>query len=69
MGFRCPKCKQDFGTDKAAFERHLRDEEVVADMPALATTNLADIVKGVSGAITLKHEYREDKSKKSVNRA
>lgn len=47
MGFRCPKCRQDFGTDKAAFEKHLRDEEVVADMPALAATNLADIVKGV----------------------
>ena len=48
MGFRCPKCKQDFGTDKAAFERHLQEEQVTPDMSALATTNLADIVKGVS---------------------
>lgn len=47
MGFRCPRCKQDFGTAKAAFEKHLRDEKIVADMPALAATNLADIVKGV----------------------
>jgi len=51
MGFRCPRCKQDFGTDKAAFEKHLRDENVGADMVALAVANLTDVVKGVTMGI------------------
>lgn len=51
MGFRCPKCKHDFGTDKAAFEKHLRDEKAGVDMPGLAATNLVDIVKNVCNGI------------------
>ena len=46
MGFRCPNCKQDFGSDKSAFEKHLADEGISYDITALAATNLSDIVKG-----------------------
>lgn len=46
MGFRCPNCKQDFGTDKAAFKKHLEDEGISDNIAALAVTNLSDIVKG-----------------------
>ena len=48
MGFRCPNCRQDFGADKAAFEKHLVDEGISYDMTALAATNLSDIVKGTN---------------------
>lgn len=46
MGFRCPNCKQDFGADKSAFEKHLADEGISYDIAALAATNLLDIVNG-----------------------
>ena len=27
MGFRCPRCKADFGTDEAAFKKHLNEND------------------------------------------
>lgn len=60
MGFRCPNCKQDFGTDKSAFEKHLADEGIGNDMAALAVTNLSGILKGTAffGAIANAEEYK-----------
>lgn len=46
MGFRCPNCKQDFGTDKAKFDQHMKEEGFVSDMASLTMTNLSDIIKG-----------------------
>lgn len=58
MGFRCPKCRQDFGADKSAFEKHLDDEGISYDYASLAAANLADI----TGPIFLSATVAADKS-------
>lgn len=45
MGFRCPKCKRDFGTDKKSFEQHMQEENTSRDITTMAETNLCDIIK------------------------
>ena len=47
MGFRCPFCKADFGHDKAALEKHMKEEKEAPSIEALAATNLADTLKNV----------------------
>lgn len=59
MGFRCPICKQDFGMDKAAFEKHLRDEDAIVDMSGLAATNLSGIVKVICNGIQKCYNRKE----------
>ena len=47
MGLRCPFCKADFGHEKAALEKHMKEEKEAPSIEALAVTNLADILKHV----------------------
>lgn len=49
MGFRCPFCKADFGRDKDAFDRHMKDENQSFSIEGLAATNLADTLKTAIG--------------------
>lgn len=49
MGFRCPFCKADFGHDKAALEKHMKEEKEAPSIEALSVTNLADTLKHVLG--------------------
>lgn len=49
MGFRCPFCKTDFGRDKDAFDRHMKDENKSFSLEGLAATNLADTLKNAIG--------------------
>lgn len=49
MGFRCPFCKADFGRDKEAFDRHMKDENQSFSIEGLAATNLADTLKKALG--------------------
>lgn len=49
MGFRCPFCKADFGRDKEAFDRHMKEENQSVSIEGLAATNLADTLKKALG--------------------
>jgi len=49
MGLGCPFCKADFGRDKEAFDRHMKDENKSFSFEGLAATNLADTLKTVIG--------------------
>ena len=49
MGFKCPFCKIDFGRDKEAFDRHMKDENKSFSLEGLAATNLADTLKNAIG--------------------
>ena len=49
MGFRCPFCKADFGHDKEALDRHMKDEAGDFTIEGLAATNLADTLKKAIG--------------------
>lgn len=49
MGFRCPFCKADFGYDKDAFDKHMKDENGDFSVSGLIATNLADTLKTVIG--------------------
>lgn len=51
MGFKCPFCKTDFGHDKDAFDKHMKDENKDFSIVDLVTTNLADTMKNVMGSI------------------
>ena len=45
MGFRCPKCKKDFGGDRIAFNKHLKEENISNNLMDLTIFNLLDLVK------------------------
>ena len=46
MGFRCPFCKKDFGTDQKTFKAHLsKHEEPIPDLEGLAVINSCDSLK------------------------
>ena len=48
MGFRCPFCKKDFGTDHKTFKAHLsKHEEPIPDLNGLAMINSCDSLKKV----------------------
>ena len=48
MGFRCPFCKKDFGTDQKTFKAHLsKHKEPIPDMKGLAVINSCDSLKKV----------------------
>lgn len=49
MGFKCPFCKTDFGRDKEAFDRHMKDENKSFSLEGLAETNLAGTLKNAIG--------------------
>lgn len=58
MGFKCPFCKTDFGHDKDAFDRHMKDEDRDFSIEGLAATNLADTLKKAIGPNeNIKREY------------
>ena len=39
MGFRCPVCKKDFGTEKEEFQKHLDLENYKIDLKTLSYIN------------------------------
>ncbi len=48
MGFRCPFCKKDFGTDQKTFKAHLsKHKEPITDLKGLAVINSCDVLKKV----------------------
>lgn len=45
MGFRCPKCKQDFALDKDALTRHLLTSPNCALVSSILLSEIEEIVK------------------------
>ena len=60
MGFRCPICRTDFKTDKAAFEKHLKNQCCLkSDLHCLTLGNFANLTK------TILSEGKNDKAIKT----
>lgn len=60
MGFHCPKCKNDFGCDRIAFNEHLKEENVSSNIMDLVKSNLMDIVNDTKGLTGLSEETNQN---------
>lgn len=59
MGFRCPFCKTDFGTDQKTLKTHLsKHEEPIPDLKGLVVINSCDNLKRVLKAACEKRKLK-----------
>ena len=58
MGFRCPICKKDFGTEKEEFQKHIDLENYQIDLKTLAYINSNETFKKI---LAVENEVLEEK--------
>lgn len=65
MGFRCPNCKKDFGSDKFALQIHLETENGECAAYAQLELNFIDVKFGLKQSKSFGSEIIQQKKKES----